>query len=764
MFHYRVLLHYHRKDGNESDHQVWQWRDGEHGFDVLFTEEDDFGAFVLLDYPTYRSLDWVYALVKSPDWTKQSVDYQISLLPPHLVTEVWVIEGDDCLYYSRQAAETSPFYARSNPHAFDMALDSQSFDRYWGYAGTLGCEVEEKQTIFKVWAPTAKSVELHLYSTAEHTASLQAIYSLERGEEKSCNHQENTIGVWSLTIPEDLLGHAYQYQLDFGYKRELTRDPYSRATSPDGKRTAIVSETECRIEPLEKARDSKAPWRLDNPCQAVIYEMHIRDLTQSSTSGVTKALSGTFLGACEKGTTNSYGQKTAFDYIQSLGVNVVQLQPVSDRHKEYDKHGHVLYNWGYDPQNYNALESSFSTNPSDPAQVIRDFKTMVQAYHEAGISVVLDVVYNHIYSTLDSPFQKTVPDYYYRMNPDGSFQNGTGVGSETASEHEMFRKYMIDSLTYWVKEYDVDGFRFDLMGIHDVDTMRAIREALDELDPRILLYGEGWDMGLGLAAEEKAKKDNAYRLSGIGFFNDNERDAIKGAEVYGGLKAGFVSGEATEPIIAKSILGSRELGTYLAPHQVLNYVEAHDNYNLHDLLATLHPNESKDRLNKRIELATAMNLLLQGMSFMELGQEFSRTKLLATGAQGEVTQKDRERAMNSYNAPDSVNQVNWDLLELHKESIDFIRQIISLKTKAQAFSYQTYEDIYQQVYIHSAAAGSGLIIFEIKADKHYLIVFNASGEGFAYENAGNLKVLVTNSSKENPNILDDLSATVFEIC
>ena len=206
--------------------------------------------------------------------------------------------------------------------------------------------------------------------------------------------------------------------------------------------------------------------------------MHIRDLTKSPTSGVDEHLRGTFLGAAQTGTVNQYGQSTAFDYIKKIGYNYVQLQPIADRHKEYDEDGNVTYNWGYDPQNYNAPETSFSTNPDDPAQVIRDLKTMVQAYHDAGIGVIMDVVYNHTFSVVDAPFQTTVPDYYYRMNPDGTFQNGTGVGNETASEHEMFRKYMIDSLLYWVQEHNIDGFRFDLMGIHDVKTMQMIRQSL----------------------------------------------------------------------------------------------------------------------------------------------------------------------------------------------------------------------------------------------------------------------------------------------
>ena len=565
-------------------------------------------------------------------------------------------------------------------------------------------------------------------------------------------------------ISDDLSDRAYQYQLEFEHHKTLTRDPYAEATTEDGKRSVILSPTERNPKHFQVKQGQQATWRLDNPCQAVIYEMHVRDLTKSSSSGVSKKYRGTFLGACQKGTKNRSGQATGFDYIQSLGINVVQLQPISDRHKEYDWHGNVTYNWGYDPQNYNAPETSFSSNPDDPGQVIRDLKTMIQAYHDAGIGVIMDVVYNHTFSTVDAPFQTTVPDYFYRMNRDGTFQNGTGVGNETASEHEMFRKYMIDSILYWVKEYNIDGFRFDLMGIHDVKTMQAIRWALDEVDPRIITYGEGWDMGTGLAPYDKAKKDNAYQMPNIGFFNDDQRDAVKGGEVYGAVKAGFVSGAATEPIVAKAILGSRELGSYLSPNQVLNYVEAHDNYNLHDLLVTLHPDHSLDKIMRQVETATAMSILMQGMSFIELGQEFGRTKLLATGENGELTAADRERAMNSYNAPDSVNQVNWDLINERQESIDFIRQIIRLKTQTSAFSYPTYEEVYRHVFVHTAAENSGWIVYEIHGGpEHLLVVFNAKGTSFYFENAGNLEMLVSNSRSKESNVIDDTSVVVLKV-
>lgn len=566
-----------------------------------------------------------------------------------------------------------------------------------------------------------------------------------------------------MDVEEDLVGKTYQYQVQFPHHQTLTRDPYTIATSPDGKRSAILSHVEKQVENFEVKHGSEATWRLENPCKAVICEMHIRDLTKSPTSGVDEHLRGTFLGAAQAGTVNQYGQSTAFDYIKKLGYNYVQLQPIADRHKEYDEDGNVTYNWGYDPQNYNAPETSFSTNPDDPAQVIRDLKVMVQAYHDAGIGVIMDVVYNHTFSVVDAPFQTTVPDYYYRMNPDGTFQNGTGVGNETASEHEMFRKYMIDSLLYWVQEYNIDGFRFDLMGIHDVKTMQMIRQSLDEIDSNIILYGEGWDMGTGLTPYDKAKKDNAYQMPNIGFFNDNQRDAVKGGEVYGAIKSGFVSGAATEPILAKAILGSRELGTYTHPNQVLNYVEAHDNYNLHDLLATLHPDQSSEQIMRKVETATAMNLLMQGMAFMEIGQEFGRTKLVATGENGELTHDDRERAMNSYNAPDSVNQVNWNLINERQDSIEFIRQVIRLKTKTGAFSYSSYDEIYHHVFVHSAIEHSGCLIYEVHGKEHLLVVVNAKSEPYQFENAGNLAMLVTNSRSKEDNVLNDISLAVLSV-
>ena len=442
-------------------------------------------------------------------------------------------------YYSENPAIASPFYKNQNPFAFDKAINSASFDHHWGYQGELGCRVENNQAHFALWAPTATEVQVIVYESATMMLLFGKTFEMERGNSYSYNHKDNTIGVWSLDVEEDLTGKAYQYQVQFPHHQTVTRDPYTIATSPDGKRSAILSHEEKQVANFEVKHGSEATWRLANPCKAVICEMHIRDLTKSRPQvwmNIFEELSWV-LHRLERLT--STVSQLLFDYIKKLGYNYVQLQPIADRHKEYDADGNVTYNWGYDPQNYNAPETSLSTNPDDPAQVIRDLKTMVQAYHDAGMVLLWMWVYNHTFSVVDAPFQTTVPDYYYRMNPDGTFQNGTGVGNETASEHEMFRKYMIDSLLYWVQEYNIDGFRFDLMGIHDVKTMQMIRQSLDEIDPNIILYGEGWDMGTGLAPYDKAKKDNAYQMPNIGFFNDNQRDAVKGGEVYGAIKSGF---------------------------------------------------------------------------------------------------------------------------------------------------------------------------------------------------------------------------------
>lgn len=760
-----VIVHYHSRHGNYFELSLWQWQGGHIGSDAYFSRFDSFGAVAYLTYPASYFLSNVYAMVKNQNWSHKTADFRINRNSGIPRTEVWIVDEDDTLYYSRQAAVASHAYGRRQPHAFEMAVNSKAFDSKWGFDGWLGCHYNQTHTEFRLWAPTAERVELVLYHSTDEKASVERVLPMVRGNESDLeDHKKNTVGVWFETIQGDLNYQAYAYRVYYR-KRTFkdTRDPYAIATTANGKRSIVIAADHLTPKGFSVKHGEEATWRLSNPNKAVIYEMHIRDFSKSSTSGVKLENRGKFLGTIETGTENQFGDTTGFDYVKELGVTHIQLQPIFDHHQIFDEAGNYIYNWGYDPENFNVPEASFTSNPHEPATRILELKTMIQAYHDAGIGVIMDVVYNHTFSSRDSAFQLAVPDYYYRMNPDGSFQDGSGCGNEMASEKEMYRKYMIDSILYWTQAYNIDGFRFDLMGLHDIDTMNLIRQELDKIDPNILMYGEGWDMGTGLMPEQKAKKGNAALMPNIGFFNDDQRNAVKGAEVYGDFKRGFVSGAPEEEKVAKAILGSDELVHYLAPNQVLNYVEAHDNYNLNDLLLELHPNDRRDQHIRRVEVATAMNILMQGMSFMQLGQEFLRTKLYPTGPEGELTHADKERAMNSYNAPDKVNKVNWRHVTYYKSTIDFVKKIIKMKTQTSYFSYQTFEEIRRHIYVDSAVSGSGVVSFIIQNKKKWKVIFNVSGNRLQLENYNDIILSNDESYQNGQGKVDDLTAVVLDI-
>ena len=664
--------------GDYSRYSMWKWLDCYWGEEAHFSREDDFGLVGQVTSPSNRFIDSVNLLVKTEDWSRQTHDYRVRRFLGDAPNAIWIVEGDPTVYYSKQAALTSHSFKGRDQHAFDMALRRQEFDQKWGFQGWLGHKYEKGATEFRLWSPLARRVQLLLFKKGSKNPK---IIKMSRGTSVNKDrHEMNTHGVWSATVKKDLDGVAYQFRV---YHEESfyqdTRDPYSIALSLDNKKSLVVNPQRLVPRGFEKVTKQKASWRKANACSSVICEMHIRDFSISETSGVKKSYRGTYLGACQKGTKNDHGDVTGFDYLKRMGYNYVQLQPVFDHHKTYDKDGKLLYNWGYDPENYNVPDRQFAADQKNPVAPILELKKMIQTYHEAGIGVIMDVVYNHTYSSYSSPFQLSVPAYYYRMHDNGSFQDGSGCGNETASEKEMYRKYMIDFLTYWAEEFGVDGFRFDLMGLHDVATMNAIRSAMDDIDTRILIYGEGWDMGIGLPADQKAKKDNAALMPRIGFFNDNARDAVKGSEVYGHISYGYVFGALLEDKIAKSLLGSRGFVNYLMPGQVLNYIEAHDNYNLNDLMHHLHPHDSPEDIKKRLYLSNALNLTMQRMCFMQLGQEFQRSKMVATGEDGNYTEEDVKRAMNSYNSPDEVNRVDWNQVTLKKELIDKIAKLIERK-------------------------------------------------------------------------------------
>ncbi|WP_418968731.1 type I pullulanase [Alloscardovia omnicolens] len=722
-----VVVHYHTASANYSNRSVWMWKDNQDGREFFLTGRDSFGRFCTVPVrsnTTDSMHGYINILIRNDDFSYKSPEHRITLRNDNQPTHVWLIEDDNTLYYSWQAALTSRACALYDVRAFDVALHAEEFDRVWAFDGWLGYSYAHDHTQFRVWAPTAERVEL-VSTRAVGDSVIQKVEPMHRGDcIDTKDHTQNTHGVWFATINGDC--DAMKYVFRIHHKNGTiadSPDPYARAATRDGSQSVVLSPQSRRADGFIAHHGEDAPWRVDNPASAVICEMHIRDFTISRSSGVQRALRGTYLGACEPNTRNSYGASTGIDYVARQGISYVQIQPVAQYAKHYLPDGRMRYNWGYDPCNYNVPEPHYSTNSHNPAAAIIELKTMIQEYHKRGIGVILDVVYNHTYSSATHPFQLTVPDYFYRMNSDGSCADGSGCGNETASEKEMCRKYIIDSVMYWAEEFNVDGFRFDLMGLHDVETMNRIRAELDSLDPRILIYGEGWDMGSHLPAAAKAKKDNAAMMPRIGFFNDTVRDGIKGAEVYGHVKGGFVSHEATEGIVAKGILGSGELVHYDSPRQVVNYIEAHDNYNLNDLLTRLHPDDDELCHIQRVEVANGLNLAMQGMCFMQIGQEFLRTKLHPTGDDGELTLGDQLNAMNSYNAPDEVNRVNWDHMTQYIDTVNFVRQLIALKTSGELFSYESYQEIRDHVYVWSALENSGIIGFDVTGDdKKYRVV------------------------------------------
>ena len=501
----------------------------------------------------------------------------------------------------------------------DFHLYAAQLDK-WAYNGNdLGANYTPNSTTFKVWAPTADEVTLDLYDKGSEAEGSKSIKT------KDMTLDEKT-GVWSASISGDLSGKYYTYSVTYGDETKVTGDVYAKGCGVNGLRSMVVNPA--AVNPLNWENDNHV--YVAQQTNASVWEISVADFSSSETSGVSEANRGKFLAFTESGTTIDGiqgGTPTCVDYLKKLGVKYVQIMPMYD-FGSVDESKDIMkqYNWGYDPVNYNCPEGSYSTNPYDGNTRIKECKQMIQALHNAGIGVVMDVVYNHTYST-DSWFQYTVPNYYYRVNPDGSFSNGSGCSNDTASEHLMFRKYMVDSVTYWAKEYHIDGFRFDLMGLHDVTTMNAIREALDKLyedgsGQKILMYGEAWKMDTFAAPNTvMANQNNLKQLNArIGAFDDTLRDGIKGSTFGGGV--GFVQNGSSRSSIKTGFLGQSDSSTgwASAPTQCVSYASCHDNLALYDKLVDSVYNNGKYR--DRDENLVAMNKLSAAIVMTSQGIPF----------------------------------------------------------------------------------------------------------------------------------------------
>lgn len=557
-----------------------------------------------------------------------------------------------------------------------MEFDSDDFIRQTYFSGELGCLYSAGGCTFRVWAPLAESATLRLYHTWE-AASPERTLPMTKGEK----------GVWSLQLPGDLAGWYYTYEtVHFGKPGGEAVDPYGRAVGPNGRRTYIFYPS--ATQPAGWETDRIPPFA--HPCDAVIYELHVRDLSSLASSGI-KA-KGQFLGLAEAGTRSPEGEKTGLDHLEELGITHLHLLPISDYDEVDDLHYRPEeYNWGYNPRNYNALKGSYGSNPRQPDQVIRDFKTAVKALHDKGIRVVMDVVYNHTYSTTDSNLNKIFPDFYYRKH--GTvFSNGSGCGNEIASERPMVRKMILDSLKYLASEYHLSGFRFDLMALHDVDTMNQVVQELRRADPAFLLYGEGWTGGLStLSDDRKCLKVNAHKVREFAFFSDDTRDAIKG-HVFELHRKGFVNGgDGMEESVKFSVVGNTwhpqvdytnllysHAAWASAPFQHVAYAAAHDNHTLWDKLQHSNPHDKPDDIIKMHKLANTIVFTCQGLTFLHAGEDFLRSK---------------KGVENSYNSPDSINGIDWTAKHAHRDVFEYYKGLIALRRAHPAFRMRSQDQV-----------------------------------------------------------------------
>ena len=540
---------------------------------------------------------------------------------------------------------------------------TEDFDNLFYYSGNdLGNVYTQDKTTFRLWAPTASEAMLVTYQK----------WNDKKGAETPMNQDEK--GTWTIELIGDQDGLIYTYKVKIGDKWNEAVDPYVRAVTVNGDKGVVVNLQSTNPEIWNKNKP-----KLSQTTDAIIYELHIRDLSSSSDSGIVNK--GTFLGVTELNTTGPNGVKTGLSHIRDLGVTHLQILPMFDfATVDETQLNKKQYNWGYDPKNYNVPEGSYSTNPYDPKVRIKEMKQMIQAIHDQGLRVIMDVVYNHVYDLEKSNFHAFVPGYYFRYKDDGTPSNGTGVGMDTASERKMMRKFIIDSVTYWAKEYQIDGFRFDLMGIHDVETMNAVRDAVDSIDSTIIILGEGWELDTPINPLLKATKKNADQMPGIAFFNDEIRDSIKG-NVFDAPDKGFINGgQGLVEKIKQGVAGRVAVTPYIEPNQVITYTEVHDNYTIWDKLKNTNLYAPVSELIRMHKLAASIVLTSQGIPFIHAGQEFMRTK---------------NGHPNSYRAPDSVNQLDWRRRSQFDNEVNYIKGLIELRKQYPAFRMSQSTDVHK---------------------------------------------------------------------
>ena len=603
-------------------------------------------------------------------------------------------------------------------------------------------EYSPKSTTFSLTtSPDVKKVDVVISDNDSDTAQ-QLVKSMKRVG----------AGKWKLTVKNDLKGKYYVFSVYNQAQPSSTPGIFAKAVGVNGKRGAIV---DLKDTDPEGWADDVRP-ELKNPCDLVIYEMHHRDFSMDLSSGIKNK--GKFLALTEP---------AAISHLRRLGVNAVHILPSFDFASiDESKPDVAQYNWGYDPLNYNVPEGSYSTNAADPKARIREFKQMVQALHKAGIRVILDVVYNHTFDINGSNFQKTYPDYFFRKNAEGKYSDGSGCGNETASEKPLMRQFMKESVLYWVTEYHIDGFRFDLMGIHDIETMNEIRAAVDKIDPSIYMYGEGWSAGSCAYPQDKlAMKANARQLNGIGAFSDEMRDALRGPfsdDTKGGFLAGVagqeesikfgIAGAIDHPQIDMTKVNYSDKAWTNEPSQMVAYVSCHDDMCLTDRLRASIPYIGDDELIRLDLLAQTAVFTSQGVPFILSGEEMLR---------------DKKGVHNSFRSPDSINRLDWNNLKRYPQVFDYYAGLISLRKQHPAFRMGSAEEIRKHLNFLNAPAG--VVAYQLKDNaggdswKNIIVVLNSQKTPQTVTVPENTYTMVLANGKVDANGIGLLSGNTLTV-
>lgn len=608
---------------------------------------------------------------------------------------------------------------------------TKRFDTLYFYDGDdLGAHYTNTHTVFKVWAPTATSCSLILKK--DHK---RIVYLMKRSNQ----------GVYELSVDGDLDGYLYRYLITNNQEKHEVIDVYGKASNANHCYSAVVNPQKL----ITVSSLNKEIKLIDS----IIYELHIRDFSIDPHGGFLHK--GKYLGIIEKNTLTKDGILSGLDYLIDLGITHIQFLPFFDFSGVDELNPESAYNWGYNPEQFNTPEGSYSTNPDDIYSRLNELRHMINVLHEHGIGVIMDVVFNHVFHMNVFPFESMIPGYFYRYDEYGFPTNGSGCGNDLATERKMVRKVIVDSILYWAKEFKVDGFRFDLMGLIDMETIRIVRKELDNINPQIFVYGEGWNLHTALPYVDRTVKEHASQLPNISFFNDDYRDCIKGSP-FDLHDRGYALGDFSNLEKIKRLI-SGSIDFFYDPSQSLNFLECHDNMTMYDKCKSIFSESKQHDIRKIQRFANSILLISQGIPFIHAGQEFCRTK---------------HGIENSYNLPDRINQIDWKRVKKYEQDIEYFKELIKLRKSNQAFRLPTAHKIKKHCHFLKSK-DDGIMIMELLDIQLYgnyqeiKIILNGKTNEYLYNIDSDFKIIFDTCFYEkgktpiNPINIPELSMVVI---